>query len=298
MNRYLIRRATDDFSVAYYGLLAGYALYEMIFGGEYISIIVVAPLFYTFLTMAGLLLIFPIFDLFQVLFGGKRFNRYGEIHELNDFGQYMRSSLTSIIMALIFIGIAIGLVLINVDSAERTTVFEPVAWLIFLFTFIDILLRTFIFNRQEDQYHSEDWKKKLFRAYPIGKAAFIILGIGPVVLLHVIFFSFGFASDPQSYPYLIFLFFFPSITLFVLAFGRLQKMLKDPSLLIPIGILLIVVLSLFLYGLFLVFLRALTSPLGLKAFLAVFFPPYYGYLAWLRWKENRVLQQQRSGVPS
>jgi hypothetical protein len=75
-------------------------------------------------------------------------------------------------------------------------------------------------------------------------------------------------------------------------------MLKDPSLLIPIGILLIVVLSLFLYGLFLVFLRALTSPLGLKAFLAVFFPPYYGYLAWLRWKENRVLQQQRSGVPS
>jgi hypothetical protein len=61
VNRNIIRLTADYFGLAYYSFLLGYALYKMVFSGEYISIIVFIP-FNIDLTMRWLLLTFPIFN--------------------------------------------------------------------------------------------------------------------------------------------------------------------------------------------------------------------------------------------
>lgn len=53
-NKNFIQRATDYFGVAYYSFLVGYAVYEFILGREFVSILVIGPLFYTF-TIYGLI---------------------------------------------------------------------------------------------------------------------------------------------------------------------------------------------------------------------------------------------------
>ena len=123
----LIHCTIDYFSIAYYGFLALYSLYEFLFGREYISMLVAGPIIYAFLIYGTLhLLLIPFYVVGKLLTKEKR------------------------IWEQIKTGLACGfwsfvLVLVMADSylnpAELNSLFEPGSLALMLIVVIEIMLR-------------------------------------------------------------------------------------------------------------------------------------------------------------
>jgi hypothetical protein len=134
----LIHRATDYFGVAYYGFLAMYALYEMFFGQENISLIVIAPLSYTLFVMGGIeLLLAPL----SVIVGLIKI----------DIDLLINRSISNFFMGIFII--AGALLLFSVYAAPEDAVnlvIVPESWVFALIAIVEILLRRLVFQTTVD----------------------------------------------------------------------------------------------------------------------------------------------------
>jgi hypothetical protein len=167
VNRNLIHRATDYFGIAYYGFLALYSLYELLFGGEYLSTIVVSPLLYTLLTLGLVWLSLIPFYLFVGL-------------RRNDSDLFIGRVLIHLSVGGVLIAGAIIMANEYMTSEEASLfVFARETWLFSAIAVVDILLRPWFFKTSDDE--GEDLVKRLegiTSSFSSGNIAAVILIFG------------------------------------------------------------------------------------------------------------------------
>lgn len=166
----IIQRATDYFGVAYYGFLALYSLYELFFGGEFVSILVVGPIIYTFVIYGMLhLLLVPFYALGKLLTKEK-----GIWEQMN----------TSLAMGFWFFVLVLCIGDIYLNPTELNSLFEPSSLTLMLIVVIEIMLRLLFSQRSENNRRMNivERIKRLDEIYPIGPITFVGFFMGLLIL--------------------------------------------------------------------------------------------------------------------
>ncbi len=169
----LIQRATDYFGVAYYGFLALYSLYELFFGGNYVSSIVIAPLFYVLTTLGLLYFMLSPFYLIAAVQ-----NEYKK--------SLLEDARTFFLGGIVLIAAAVALTNGYLLPEDRHILFDKSSWIFALIAIVDIIHRQKLFGTlksQEDRSLEERLEKAVF-TYKEGIITAVIL-LGGYSLLSI-----------------------------------------------------------------------------------------------------------------
>jgi hypothetical protein len=170
----IIHRTIDYFGIVYYGFLALYSLYELFFGEEYISIIVVGPLISAMLTIGTLYIILSPLYLF-VPFREDTENPFE--HAAGNF-----------LLGAITVGVAALFISNFVTPEEHIAFIEPIFVIFIFITIAEILIRVFSKNLSNTG-EKESLREKIEQAasgYPLGMIVigFLILGFIGMILFY------------------------------------------------------------------------------------------------------------------
>lgn len=165
-----MHRATDYFGIAYYGFLALYSLYELFFGGEDISSLVVAPIFYAFAIYGALhVFLIPFYAI------GKLLTKEKGIWE------QIKGCIAAIFWSLICLT---WIADIYLHPAELDSLLETSSLALMLITIIEILLRILFFQdtEKDGKMNIVGRLKRVDDAYPMGSITFAGFFMGLFVL--------------------------------------------------------------------------------------------------------------------
>lgn len=165
MNRDLIYRITDYFGIAYYGFLALYALYEFIFSAAYVSIVVIAPLFYALVFLAGSSVLIFFLNVYEATLDSRRRKAL------------LKEAWGHIWVAILSILAAVGPVVAFSLREKPMNLFGGYSLVFFFFTIVEILSRSSFTNtlKKDKEIRFSKRLDRLFSAYPTGAIA--LLGI-------------------------------------------------------------------------------------------------------------------------
>jgi hypothetical protein len=166
----IIHRATDYFGILYYAFLALYSLYELFFGGEYVSILVIGPLFYAFAIYGILnLILIPIYAIGKLI--TKEKGVWGEIK--GSFAMALWSLLCAVWIADEYLIPEARYPLVDLNS-----------WALMLIVVVEILLRTLFFQRsqKDEKPNIAERLNQVSKAYPMGAITSIGILLGLIVV--------------------------------------------------------------------------------------------------------------------